>query len=508
MSICHRSSHNKRRLLQKQQQQQQTKTKAKARKKKGTKTKQQKNSKKKGKQRGRQAIWGHRKKETNKYFVKKSSHKKIVNGSFVYNKSETTAKFLKKRIQQELLFENLPSEMIRKMVKQMYRVDIPSGDAVVCCGDAADAYFVIQAGELEVIQNKESIKDRLCAGDTFGDNALLYATTHQYTYRAANECRCWALSQETFDSIRKKQASSRLESSSRLIKFIKSIVMFSALSFADLQEISDAMMRITYRSGDKIVCEGDSSTHFFIIYRGTCDAYKKKETDKILKSYAAGQCFGELGIMKNQSRACTIAVTSPQLVAYALPALDFKSLLDYDVVAQSMHKKIDQYLQIPEDCASFLNRVECTLSSFVSHGCLGVGAFGRVTLVENPIDNTVYALKKVRKNRIVETSQQEHIINEKRIMAALDCVFCIKLFATFKDELNVYFLLEPVMGGELFSLLRHEKRLKQRTATFYCACVILAFDYLHTKLNVIYRDLKPENLLINTNGYCKLGGDI
>merc|ERR1712228_210563 len=100
--------------------------------------------------------------------------------------------------------------------------------------------------------------------------------------------------------------------------------------------------------------------------------------------------------------------------------------------------------------------------------------------------------------------QQEHIMNEKKIMAALDSPFCIKLFATFKDELNVYFLLEPVMGGELFSLLRHQKTFKQRTASFYCGCVVLAFEYLHNKLNVIYRDLKPENLMISSNGYVKL----
>jgi len=260
-------------------------------------------------------------------------------------------------------------------------------------------------------------------------------------------------------------------------------------------------MRITYRKSDKIVCEGDSSTHFFIIYRGTCDALKG---DEKVKSYVSGDCFGELGIMKSQSRAATVRVTSEQLITYALPALDFKSLLDYDLVKKSMNKQILSYTEISNDTKSFENRIKCTLSSLKCIGVLGVGAFGRVTLVEDPKDLKVYALKKVRKNRIVETSQQEHIINEKKIMAALNNPFCIKLFATFKDALNVYFLLEPVMGGELFSLLRHEKKLKQRTAMFYCACVVLAFEYLHNTLNVIYRDLKPENLLIATNGYCKL----
>ncbi len=62
----------------------------------------------------------------------------------------------------------------------------------------------------------------------------------------------------------------------------------------DLQEISDAMMRITYRKNDKIVCEGDSSTHFFIISRGECNAYKDNNKTLILKSYTIGDCFGEL----------------------------------------------------------------------------------------------------------------------------------------------------------------------------------------------------------------------
>ena len=522
--------------------------------------------KKRRKRNRNHGVWGHRNNESNKYFKSKSSHLKLLNDQVTFQKNDATKKFLKKRIQQELLFENLPDSMIKKMVQKMYRVDIPPNKYVVKAGDAADAYFVIEKGVLEVWRppsTKEgnnnnnsnhnddassegskspTLKDTLTKGDTFGDNALLYATTHPYTYRAQASsleiddvnnnnnniaCRCWALDQETFDSIRKKQASTRIGNQSKLVKFLKEkILMFKDMMNADLQEISDAMMRIQYRKNDKIVCQGDSSTHFFIIYRGTCDATKKLEKteidkkdndddqkindnnillnnfgEKILKSYGVGDCFGELGIMKSQSRAATVRVTSDQLIAFALPALDFKALLDYDVVAKSMNKKINQYNQIP---AKYKNRVNCKLDEFKEIGCLGVGAFGRVTLVENPEDQQVYALKRVRKNRIVETSQQEHIINEKRIMAALDSVFCIKLFATFKDELNVYFLLEPVMGGELFSLLRHEKKLKQRTATFYCACVVLAFDYLHSKLNVIYRDLKPENLLISTNGYCKL----
>jgi len=89
------------------------------------------------------------------------------------------------------------------------------------------------------------------------------------------------------------------------------------------------------------------------------------------------------------------------------------------------------------------------------------------------------------------------------VLITLDSKFCCLLFATFQDELNVYFLMEAVLGGELFTVLRWNKRFSEKTARFYAACVVLAFQHLHSK-NVIYRDLKPENLLIGENGYCKL----
>eukprot|EP01084_Bolivina_argentea_P308801 534058_1 len=122
--------------------------------------------------------------------------------------------------------------------------------------------------------------------------------------------------------------------------------------------------------------------------------------------------------MKNQARAATVCVTSDQLILYALPALDFKCLLDYDVIKRSMNNKIDQYSAIPDDYKSFENKVNCKLSQFKEIGCLHFGTFSKVTLVENPIDKQVYVLKQVSKNRIVERTQQEQIINEKRIMAA------------------------------------------------------------------------------------------
>jgi len=94
-------------------------------------------------------------------------------------------------------------------------------------------------------------------------------------------------------------------------------------------------------------------------------------------------------------------------------------------------------------------------------------------------------------------------MNEKRVMESVKHPFCIRLFATFKDKNRLMFLLEPALGGELFSVLRSRTLFDEDTSRFFAASVILAFEFLHAK-NIIYRDLKPENLLLDKDGYLKV----
>mmetsp|Transcript_37543 Transcript_37543/g.60273 ORF Transcript_37543/g.60273 Transcript_37543/m.60273 type:complete len:358 (+) Transcript_37543:210-1283(+) len=143
-----------------------------------------------------------------------------------------------------------------------------------------------------------------------------------------------------------------------------------------------------------------------------------------------------------------------------------------------------------------------SLKDFNYIGTLGRGSFGHVQLVEDASGKT-YALKGVSKTQIVETGQKNHIISEKRVMERLRHPFCIQLYATYHDAQCIYLLLEPSMGGELFTILRARMFFNDDTARFYAACVIEAFEYMHS-MNIIYRDLKPENLLLNSKGYLKV----
>ena len=79
----------------------------------------------------------------------------------------------------------------------------------------------------------------------------------------------------------------------------------------------------------------------------------------------------------------------------------------------------------------------------------------------------------------------------------------MKLKGIRQDEKYLYYLLEYIPGGELFTLLRTEVVFLPEKAKFYAAQIIMVFVYLHSK-DIIYRDLKPENVLISYNGYIKL----
>ncbi|KAJ3094517.1 camp-dependent protein kinase catalytic subunit [Phlyctochytrium planicorne] len=149
------------------------------------------------------------------------------------------------------------------------------------------------------------------------------------------------------------------------------------------------------------------------------------------------------------------------------------------------------------------DRQNFTLNDFTILNTLGTGSFGRVHLVQLKATGKHFAMKVLRKADVVRLRQVEHTINEKHILERLDFPFLVGLLGAFQDSANLYLVLEYVQGGELFSYLRKSGRFPNHIAKFYAAEVVMAFEYLHSK-DIIYRDLKPENLLIDAKGHIKI----
>jgi len=181
------------------------------------------------------------------------------------------------------------------------------------------------------------------------------------------------------------------------------------------------------------------------------------------------------------------------------------------------------------------NRDVLSLSKLKKHRILGIGTFGKVWLV-TPKSNTKdkptpYALKMVSKRQLLQQKLTVTVLREKNVMESIEHPFLMHMVSSFQDENYLYFVMDLILGGELFDLLysneqvenantdwkesafyksfgtENEKPIKGlagigvRKALFYGACVIDAFAYLHNR-RIVYRDLKPENILLNQKGYC------
>jgi protein kinase A len=143
------------------------------------------------------------------------------------------------------------------------------------------------------------------------------------------------------------------------------------------------------------------------------------------------------------------------------------------------------------------------LTDFTIQRTLGTGSFGRVHLVQSKHNQRFYAVKVLKKAQVVKMKQVEHTNDERRMLQQVKHPFLITLWGTFQDSKNLYMVMDFVEGGELFSLLRKSQRFPNPVAKFYAAEVTLALDYLHSH-NIIYRDLKPENLLLDRHGHLKI----
>lgn len=204
---------------------------------------------------------------------------------------------------------------------------------------------------------------------------------------------------------------------------------------------------------------------------------------------------------------------SPSVVSTAASDSDrtemdtYEVPLDQDYVSSDAGSKPSPYLKAIEGGvrSDSIHR-KMAASDFKQICCLGKGAFGTVHLVQQHATGRLFAQKQFRKasltihKRLVEQTRTERAILE----SVNRHPFVVKLYYAFQDHERLYLILEYAQGGELFTHLAMERMFSEDVAAFYLAEMVLALEHLHTTVRVIYRDLKPENCLLDAEGHILL----
>ncbi|CAJ1349697.1 unnamed protein product [Effrenium voratum] len=248
-------------------------------------------------------------------------------------------------------------------------------------------------------------------------------------------------------------------------------------------------------------------TQFFLLVEGSVDVIKDGKGVASLRATAEkAPYFGEKALENKEPRAATIKVTSTTAKTLWVDKETFEVLLGSLTELIKRGKDGDAVVakSVAPTAADSKRFGVIKLKDLKRLGLLGCGGFGAVELVEETKSGNMFALKALSKGFVVKSGMQASVMSEKNVQLMCDSPFIVKLFETYNSPEHLYFLLELALGGELYATYNKRNMWgNEPCAKFYVAGTMAAFEHLHGK-KIVFRDLKPENLLLTDEGRVKL----
>ena len=352
-------------------------------------------------------------------------------------------------------------------------------------GDYKNEKIIIPVdGELFDSENKQKI----CNKNTMlFDNEIFNDEKTEVTSPIHCSAICLIATASTSEITKKYGCSFKeiIERSSK-IEQLRRVALFKNLSKVKFDLLAKKIKTEKLLDRQNVITQGEEGTRFYIVKKGLVDIYVNK---KYIRTMNENEYLGERALFFKEPRSAT-ARAHGDCEVYYLEKEDFEAVIEKNLMDYLNNRLYLQDDSITLDQLTFLTK-------------LGSGSYGNVSLVKSNKKNFFYALKNISNKQIFYNQMHKNLELERGILLRVDHPFIVKLVKTLKDDKFIYFLMDFIKGKELFTVIRDIGLLNKTQTLFYGASIMLAVRYLHQR-KFVYRDIKPENVMVLDNGYIKI----